>query len=198
MKLAIKKGGFALKKYVKILFVYLLIMCFSFVLGACKKSDVQTGDNIYYQITDDGKNNYHYEIISNGVVFSEGNTESHIPTIEEISEGIFKLKIGYGNTYTLQYFDVLGNRISSEYQLINNYAEYYNEKTNEVLIAHYDFKEKPILVIRDAFNDDGFYNEYDLGFSNYGCDEMKFLNENEIYLEYEISKESVTKTITFR
>lgn len=43
-----------------------------------------------------------------------------------------------------------------------------------------------MLIIKDIFNEEGFLTEIDKGFFSATCNKLIFLNEDEIYLDYDV------------
>ena len=152
-------------------------------------------NDVFYQIIDLSTEEqpfgpYYYKIEMNKKVFAEGVKERTEPEIDYISTGVIRLFMGFGsNAFSLQYFDVWNDRTSEVFSPYAGYADYADSKTNECLIAYFKFPSasgKNVLLIRDIFDEHGFSVEIDRGFISATCNNIIILNENEIYLDYDV------------
>jgi len=135
-----------------------------------------------------------YKIISkDGKIIAEGENTRAI-NIYEVSNDTLILVLGAGlNMQTLKYFDLsqVGNELVSEFfNIVNSPWAEYLSINNEWLIAYYDFPDNGI-VIRDIFNESGFYTKIQ---SINGqklsdiCENISFINDNEIFVTVEAYK----------
>lgn len=139
-----------------------------------------------YQIFEEETSEYHYKIGTAKKVFAEG-VYYREPYIDNIHNGIIRLFQGAGtNASTVQYFDVWKDRTSKPFFIYSVYADYVDEKkTEECLLAYFDFPRN-ILIIEDVFDEQGFSTEIDRAFISATCNRLIILNENEIYLDYDV------------
>ena len=132
---------------------------------------------------------YYYKIGTSKKTFAKG-THNREPRIDVIGDGIIKLFMAFGsNAFSLQYFDVWNDRTSEDFAPYATYADYVDTKTGECLVAYFgevrSYGEN-VLLIKDIFNKQGFSTEIAKGFFSATCNRITFLNENEIYLDYEV------------
>ena len=143
-----------------------------------------------YRIYEEGLQKYRYKIGTDKKVFSKGVKNGTEPKIDNIENGIIRLFMGSGtNNFSVQYFDVWGDKTSKVFYPYSIYADYADSKTKECLIAYFESPGdygKNILLIKDIFNEKGFSAEVDRGFISATCNRLVFLNENEIYLDYDV------------
>lgn len=142
-----------------------------------------------YQVYEEELQEYRYKIGTSKKVFAEGVKDGTEPKIDDIGNGIIRLFMGFGtNAFSVQYFDVWGDRTSKVFFPYSIYADYADPKTKECLIAYFAFPDtsEKVLLIKDIFNEQGFSMEVDRGFISATCNRLIFLNENEIYLDYDI------------
>lgn len=142
-----------------------------------------------YQVYEEGLQEYRYKIGTGKKVFAEGVKDGTEPKIDDIGNGIIRLFMGFGtNAFSVQYFDVWGDRTSKVFSPYSIYADYADSKTKECLIAYFAFPDtsEKVLLIKDIYNEQGFSMEVDRGFISATCNRLIFLNENEIYLDYDI------------
>lgn len=150
--------------------------------------------DVFYQVYEEGLQEYRYRIGTSRKTFSEGVTERTEPKIENIGDGVIRLHIGSGtNAFTVQYFDVYKDRTSEEFYPYTIYADYYDEKTGEGLIAYFrllpNSSGKYILNVKDIFNKNGCSAEIDKDFISPICNRIVFLNESELYIDYDVYAE---------
>lgn len=199
-----------MKLHIHLTFLFLPILLLSLILTACNTkfssensfSDLpKTNSKKYiiqtplYQVYEKDLQKYSYKIGIGTKVFAEGIKNGTEPQIEEIDNGIIRLFMGFGtNAFSVQYFDIWGDRTSKVFSPYSIYADYTDSKG--CLIAYFpapDTSSKNALLIKEIFNDDGFSTEIDRDFISNTCNELKFLNENEIYLDYDILADGYSK-----
>ena len=133
---------------------------------------------------------YFYRIGTSEKIFAEDVKQGTAPQIDSVGSGIIRLFMDSGtDTFSVQYFDVLQNRTSETVFPHSVYADYVDAKTNECLVAYFDVPHasgKNVLRIRDVFNAQGFSIEIDREFISVTCNQLILLNENEIYLDYDV------------
>jgi len=139
-----------------------------------------------YQILELETSEYYYKIGTSWKVFAE-EVYYREPYIDSIQDGIIRLFLGSGTSCSsVQYFDFWKDRASESFFIYSVYADYAAENnTEECLLAYFKFPWN-ILIIRDIFNEQGFYMEIDRGFISATCNRIVILNENEIYLDYSV------------
>lgn len=168
------------------------------------QSDADTDKYIiqtpFYQIYEEDLQKYRYRITSGNDVLAEDIKTGTAPEIEDKGEGILKLHLGFGtNAFSVKYFNVYNNTVSEEFNPFSIYADYINTKTKEYYIAYFKHEENPKLYINGFFDSSEFSTELDLDFSMATCEEIIFLNEKEIYLEYiDSNSESIKKIVNYK
>lgn len=151
----------------------------------------QYGDS-YYLIKQLNSYDFYYQICVGNSIIKAGTTRNRNPVIKMVGHGIYQLKLSYGsNSWTVQYFDVYNNLASEEYELATIYAAYCNygyPDSSTRLVAHFEYndtEDRPVLIVKNMFDND-FKVTIERNFAapttcaNY----LFFLNENEIYLDY--------------
>lgn len=154
----------------------------------------------FYQIYEEGLQRYKYTIASGNHILAEDIKTGTAPQIDDKGDGILRLHLGFGtNAFTVKYFNVYNNTVSSEFNPYSIYADYINTATKEYYIAYFKPEAKPKLYIKGFFDSSEFSNELDLDFSMPTCAKLIFLNETEIYIEYiDSNSESIHKIVNFK
>lgn len=142
---------------------------------------------------------WRYEIVDHsGNVIASEITNSHEPKITVQKSQVLRLKLGYGSNETeLQYFDISRGKCSQKFFIMEGYADYIDtfysvNNKYQALVAypHFISRSKTVIAVRSIF-DDSLYLEIDEGFMSVlgGVNNMQFLRENELYIDYEIKTE---------
>ncbi len=210
-----------MKKHIKCAFLFSLVLIIMTMLSACNSNNITTipsdyleNDNSekyiiqtpFYHIYEQGLQDYRYRIGTNYKIFVDDVKHGTEPQIEDIGNGIIRLFLGYGtNAFSVQYFDVLGDKTSSVFNPYSIYADYADTSKGEYLIAYFDlssFNEKKSFIITDIFGEQGFKTIVERDFESATCNRMVFLNENEIYLDYDVFTDgrlsNVREVVKFR
>ena len=167
-------------------------------------SDIDTNKYIiqtpFYQIYEEDLQKYKYRITSGKDILVEDTKPGTAPEIEDKGDGIVKLHLGFGtNAFSVKYFNVYDKTISEEFNPFSIYADYINTKTKEYYIAYFKPEENPKLYIRGFFDSSEFSTELDLDFSMATCENLIFLNEEEIYIEdIDNDSKSIKKVVNFK
>ena len=150
----------------------------------------------FYQIYEEDLQKYRYRITSgNDIIVEEIKTGTE-PKIEDKGDGILRLFLGFGtNAFSVKYFNVYNKTVSEEFNPYSIYADYINTKTNNYYIAYFKHEEKPKLYINGFFDSSEFSIELDLDFSMATCENLIFLNETEIYIEYVDNNSQIVKKV---
>ncbi|MBQ9977300.1 MAG: hypothetical protein IJP21_01745 [Clostridia bacterium] len=167
-------------------------------------SDIDTNKYIiqtpFYQIYEEDLQKYKYRITSGKDILVEDTKPGTAPEIEDKGDGIVRLFLGFGtNAFSVKYFNVYDKTISEEFYPFSIYADYINTKTKEYYIAYFKPEENPKLYIRGFFDSSEFSTELDLDFSMATCENLIFLNEEEIYIEdIDNDSKSIKKVVNFK
>lgn len=158
-----------------------------------------------YQIYEQSSQDYRYRIGTENKIFVDDVKHGTEPQIEDIGNGIIRLFLGYGtNAFSVQYFDIWGDKTSSVFNPYSVYADYADASKGEYLIAYFDVSsfDKKSLTITDIFGEQGFKTTVERDFASATCNRMVFLNENEIYLDYDVFTDdrlsNVREVVKFR
>ncbi len=147
----------------------------------------------YYQILEiparaDLPSRYYYKIYYNNIIYAEGIKDFVEPQISQIGDGIVRLFMSYGsNDFTVQYFDVRNGKVSPQYTVCMDVAEY---SINKNLIAYFsvDNENVPKIVIKNIF-DDQFNLEFDRPSGLFLSQErITFLSDTQLYIRYQAVK----------
>lgn len=182
----------------KISVILFLVLCCAF--AGCSKGDISISSNVQpdssdkyiiqtplYQVVEIELGKYEYKIGTSNKVFTEGTKLGTEPQIDDIGNGVIRLFMGYGtNAFSVQYFDVWEEKESTVFNLYSVFTDYVNKNNNTYLFAYFDFLNKS-LVIRDMFDDNGFYAEINKGNESIIYNDIIILNQNQIYLDYTIT-----------
>ena len=168
--------------------------------GPCEESEMSLNQEeciLYttdYQIYSTGLQEYHYRIATDRKVFVDDIKRGIAPSINMVEGEVACLILPYGSGLkTVQFFNLRKDLTSDVFPIYSGYKTYTKWPfEGEVLIAYFDFA-RCVLIIRDVFDDEGFYIEIDRGFISAGCESLIFLNEDEIYIEYSIYADGYSK-----
>ena len=140
---------------------------------------------------------YHYKIFTSNDIVCEGEIALRQPEITYHS-GIVKLVLAYGsNDATTQYFDVIKGLRSEVFPNITGSAEYVSKVKGEYITAYFDYNDKmeTTLVIQSMFGNDFLIHiERDFVSPVTAINYMTFLNQDEIYLDYNVMDDSNGRT----
>lgn len=210
-----------MKQHIFHAFLLGLVLIIMTMLSACNSNNITTipsdyleNDNSdkyiiqtpFYQIYEQGLQDYRYRIGTGNKIFVDDVKYGTEPQIEDIGNGIIRLFLGYGtNAFSVQYFDAFGDKTSSVFNPYSIYADYADTSKGEYLIAYFDlssFNDKKSFIITDIFGDQGFKTTVERDFESATCNRMVFLNENEIYLDYDVFTDdqlsNVREVVKFR
>lgn len=209
-----------MKKQINYAFLFGLVLLIMTMLIACKSNNINSNPSDYlanenskkyvvqtslYQIYEQSTQEYRYRIGTENKIFVDDVKHGTEPQIEDIGNGIIRLFLGYGtNAFSVQYFDIWGDKTSLVFNPYSVYADYADTSKGEYLIAYFDVSsfEKKSLTITDIFGEQGLKIIVKRDFASATCNRMVFLNENEIYLDYDVftndSLSNVREVVKFR
>ena|GEM_PF-5232822 len=120
-----------------------------------------------------------------GNVLAEGVMVEYA-SVTEVRTGVLRLQSRDESSVLVQYFDVGGRRISDVFKPDSVYAERFDEEERIAYIKG-SADGYAVLTIEPIFDksEDSYTIQRNFVSSATGVKEIKFLNENEIYMEYE-------------
>ena len=195
-----------MKKHINHAFLFCLVLMLMIMLIVSNSNNITTSSSDYlanensekyivqtpiYQIYELGLQDYRYRIGTKNKTFVDDVKHGSGPQIDSIGSGsgIVRLFLGYGtNACSIQYFDVWGDKTSPVFHPYTLYADYADDLKEEYLIAYFDVASfgKKELTITDIFGEQRFKTIIERDFAAPTCNRMVFLNENEIYLDYNV------------
>lgn len=209
-----------MKKHVKHAFLFGLVFLIIIMLVACSSNNTASSCSDYlvnenskkyvvqtslYQIYEKSAQEYQYRVGTENKTFVDDVKRGTEPQIEDIGNGIVRLFLGYGtNAFSVQYFDIWEDKTSLVFNPYSVYADYADTSKGEYLIAYFDVSspEKKGLTITDIFGEQELKIIVERDFALATCNRMVFLNENEIYLDYDVFTDNhlrnVREVVKFR
>lgn len=156
----------------------------------CNYSDNQQENVVqedkYFKVVDLGEYEYYYAIYnSDGKLVKEGNAYRWSPTITYIDDNTIEIYTGAGTgVYFCTYYDILHDRISEPYE--SPVAAKYNKVAYIDWRYYTDRDTELVLVVKDMFENNGYYEEFYLDFSLAVSPvlDTDFLDMNTLYLTY--------------
>ncbi len=201
-------------------FLIALILTFCLLLPSCsnKNDNRYFVNNSFYEIEYLNLGEYYYKIYNNEKIYAEAIVTNSEPKIDELSPMVYRLFLSYGtNARTIQYFDLENDRTSQKFSPFSVFTDYWCEE-NETLkndgfiayITKVKGKNDFIIKIQSIYNPEKYSYEIKRDFASDSTVKMIFLNEKELYLDYEVYNnssstnekelklETVRETVKFR
>jgi len=130
---------------------------------------------------------YEYEIRAGNTVLASETNMVEQPYISDLGEGIIRLIIGDGTNHKyIQYFDIYRVAYSDVFMVPSIFSDYVDTNDNH-LLSYFDYSSdnSTILKILDIF-DSAYVIEIGRDFISpvTGADQLMFISENEIYVNY--------------
>lgn len=169
---------------------------------------------VYVIMGDNGVYDHFYYRVGTAEPYLAEGTYGWAPKVDEIN-GIYRLVLGTGNAWEMQYFDLERGLKSDFIPLGSISREYIDTAGGNYLLAYINFYSgreglNPYLVVQDIFTGD-IIATFDRAFTKYmtPLKELEFVNENEIFINYDTDFlnceyvdrdqwENVQETIKFR
>lgn len=189
-----------MKKTLLFIITFLLAVM---ALCSCQsdKNDKTFDETSYYKIINKSENDnqkYQYIIynLDKEVVLDEETTRE--PAVNYLGDGLFEIVTSHGSPALLyRYYDIFNDTLSED--------SFWNRAAVKGhAIAYMDLTQdsKLVLIVRDIFNKDIYYNEFERNFSpnavpSSALTDAEFINDDTLnitYLKGEDSEE-VTETI---